>query len=125
MHKIHQQVDSQILSNMIVEGMQETKAEDITILDLRAIENAVCDFFVICSANSSTQVEGISNSVVRTTRKELKEKPWHVEGKSNAEWVLVDYVNVVAHIFYKEIRDFYKLEDLWADAKRKDIKNIE
>lgn len=123
MHKIHQQIDSKILCDMVVEGMQEVKAEDITILDLRDIKNAVCDFFVICSGNSSTQVDGIADSVVRLTRKELKERPWHVEGRRNSEWVLVDYVNVVAHIFYKDIRNFYNLEDLWADAKRTDIKN--
>lgn len=116
--------DSEILCNSIVEGMQENKANDIVVLDLRDIENAVCDFFVICSGDSSTQVDGISSSVVRHTRKELKEKPINVEGKSNKEWVLLDYVSVVAHIFYRETREFYDLEDLWADAKRTDVPNL-
>jgi ribosome-associated protein len=105
--------------------MQENKAKDIVVLDLREIHNAVCDFFVICSGDSSTQVDGISSSVVRYTRKQLKEKPYSIEGKTNREWVLMDYVSVVAHIFYRETREFYELEDLWADAVRVDIPNID
>ncbi len=124
MSKELQDNDSQVLCDTIVEGMQENKAKDIVVLDLREIENAVCDFFVICSGDSSTQVDGISSSVVRHTRKELSEKPWAVEGKGNREWVLMDYVSVVAHVFYKETRSFYDLEDLWADAKRTDIPNL-
>jgi len=116
--------DSQVLCDTIVEGMQENKANDIVVLDLREIGNAVCDFFVICSGDSSTQVDGISASVVRHTRKELSEKPWTIEGKSNSEWVLMDYVSVVAHVFYKDTRSFYDLEDLWADAKRTNIPNL-
>ena len=124
MEKELREDDSQVLCDAIVEGMQENKAKDIVVLDLRKIHNAVCDYFVICSGDSSTQVDGISSSVVRHTRKELSEKPYSVEGKSNREWVLLDYVSVVAHVFYKETRDFYDLEDLWADAKRKDIPNL-
>lgn len=116
--------DSSELCDTIVEGMQENKANDIVVLDLRTIENAVCDFFVICSGESSTQVDGISSSVVRYTRKKLHEKPFSVEGKTNKEWVLLDYVTVVAHVFYKSTREFYDLEDLWADAKRTDIPNL-
>lgn len=121
MIKIHKDINSQLLCDTIVEGMQENKAKKITVLDLRHVKGAVTDFFVICSGESSTQVEGIAESVRRFTSKALKEKPWHVEGKGNAEWVLLDYVNVVAHIFYREIRDYYDLEDLWADAKRTDV----
>jgi ribosome-associated protein len=116
--------DSEVLCDAIVEGMQENKANDIVVLDLREIDNAVCDFFIICSGDSSTQVDGISSSVVRHTRKELSEKPWSVQGKNNSEWVLLDYVSVVAHVFYKETREFYDLEDLWADAKRTDVPNL-
>ena len=124
MYKVKKDVSSKKLCDAIVEGMQENKAKDITVLDLRDIPNSVCDFFVICSGESSVQVEGISSSVTRHTRKALKEKPWHIEGKTNAEWVLLDYVSVVAHIFYKDARPFYDLEDLWADAKRTDIPNL-
>jgi len=116
--------DSQLLCDTIVEGMQENKAKDIVVLDLREIESAVCDFFVICTGDSSTQVDGISNSVVRFTRKALSEKPWAIEGQKNSEWILMDYVSVVAHVFYHETRSFYDLEELWSDAKRTDIPNL-
>ncbi len=116
--------DSQLLCDTIVEGMQENKALDIVVLDLRKIESAVCDFFVICTGESSTQVDGISTSLVRYTRESIKERPWRIEGQNNSEWVLIDYVSVVAHVFYKETRTFYDLEDLWADAIRTDIPNI-
>lgn len=115
---------SEQLCKIIVEGMQENKAKDIVVLDLRSLSSAVCDFFVICSGESSTQVDGIANTVARYTRKELKEKPWHIEGKSNSEWILLDYINVVGHIFYKDARSFYEIEELWADAIRTDIPNV-
>lgn len=125
MYKLVNNIDSQVLCNSIVEGMQENKARDIVVLDLREVTNAVTDFFVICSGESTTQVDGINSSVMRHTRKELQERPWHQEGKENSEWILLDYVNVVAHIFYKDSRHFYDLEDLWADAKRTDIPNLD
>lgn len=124
MYRLKQEVDSQVLCDSIVEGMQENKAKDIVVLDLREIKNSVCDFFIICSGESTTQVDGISSTVVRNTRTSLKEKPWHIEGKSNSEWILLDYVSVVAHIFYKDTRSYYDLEDLWADAKRTDVPNL-
>ena len=116
--------NSQLLCDTIVEGMQENKAQDIVILDLRDISSAVADFFVICSGESSTQVDGITSSVVRHTRKEIQDRPWHTEGKGSSEWVLIDYVTVVAHVFYKTAREFYDLEYLWADAKRINIPNL-
>lgn len=125
MYKISNKIDSELLCKTIVEGMQENKAKDIVVLDLRDIEASVTDFFVICSGESSTQVEGINSSVLRYTRKQLQERPWQQEGKANAEWILLDYVDVVAHIFYKDARTFYDLESLWADAKRTDIPNID
>ena len=116
--------ESQILCDTIVEGMQENKAHDIVVLDLREIESAVCDFFVICAGESSTQVDGIGSSITRYTRETISEKPWRIVGQKNSEWVLIDYVSVVAHVFYKETRDFYNLEELWADAVRTDIPNL-
>jgi ribosome-associated protein len=115
---------SELLYKAIVEGMQENKAQDIAVLDLRKLSSAVCDYFVICSGESSTQVDGIANSVARFTRQELKEKPWHIEGKTNSEWILLDYIDVVCHIFYKDARKFYELEELWSDAERTNIPNI-
>jgi ribosome-associated protein len=125
MLKIIKSIDSKVLCDVIVEGMQENKAKDIVVLDLREVKNSVTDFFVICSGESNTQVDGINNSVNRHTRKVLKERPWRQEGKQNSEWILLDYVDVVAHIFYKDVRSFYDLEDLWADAVRTDIPNLD
>jgi ribosome-associated protein len=101
----------------IIKGIEEVKGQDIEILDLRDIENTVCDYFIICNGNSNTQVNAIVNSVQKTVSKAIQEKPWHVEGSNNAEWVLLDYVHVVVHVFQKQIREFYNIEGLWGDAK--------
>ena len=112
---------SEILCGAIVEGMLENKANEIVVLDLRELDGAITEFFVICSGDSDTHVDGISNSICRHVRKNLKEKPWNIEGKTNSDWVLLDYVNVVGHIFYKEKRAFYDIEELWSDATRTNI----
>tara|TARA_B100001287_G_scaffold134945_1_gene113586 strand:+ start:2725 stop:3096 length:372 start_codon:yes stop_codon:yes gene_type:complete len=112
---------SERLCNAIVEGMQENKAKEIVVLDLRELDGAITEFFVICSGDSDTHVDGISNSINRYVLKSLKERPWHIEGKTNSHWVLLDYVNVVGHIFYKEKRSFYDIEELWSDATRINI----
>ena len=112
---------SEKLCDAIVEGMQENKANQIVVLDLRELDGAITEFFVICSGDSDTHVDGISNSIDKYVRKNLKEKPWHVEGKTNSDWVLLDYVNVVGHVFYKEKRSFYDIEELWSDATRTNI----
>jgi ribosome-associated protein len=123
--KIKQEISySEQLSQCIVEGMKENKAKDITVLDLRETGSSVCDFFVLCSGDSTTHVDGITNALKRYTRKTMKEKPWKAEGERNSEWVLLDYVDVVAHVFYKDARSFYELEELWSDAKRQDIPNL-
>lgn len=116
--------DSRLLCDTIVEGMQENKAKDIVVLDLREIPSAVSDYFVICTGDSTTHVDGIASSVIRETRTNIKQRPWHTEGLKTKEWILVDYVSVVAHIFLRDTREFYDLEDLWADAKRTDIPNL-
>jgi len=108
--------DSEKLSKAIVKGMQEKKALDIVVMDLREVKNAVADFFVVCSGNSDKQLEAISDSVDEVVFKALKEKPWHVEGKNNKEWMILDYISVVTHIFRKDRRAFYELERLWGDA---------
>ena len=105
------------LIRQIIKGIEEVKGQDIEILDLRDIENTVCDYFIICNGNSNTQVNAIVNSVQKTVSKTIQEKPWHVEGSNNAEWVLLDYVHVVVHVFQKQIREFYNIEGLWGDAK--------
>ena len=102
---------------LIIKGIEDVKGNDINILDLREIENMVCDYFVICNGNSNTQVNDIVGSVQKVVSKELKEKPWHVEGEQNGEWVLMDYVSIVVHVFQKHIREYYNIESLWGDAK--------
>ncbi|WP_299668067.1 ribosome silencing factor [uncultured Polaribacter sp.] len=116
------QVSTDDLIAFIIQGIEDVKGEDIQLLDLRDIENTVCDYFIICSGNSNTQVNAISGSVQKLVSKEIKDKPWHIEGSGNAEWILMDYVNVVVHIFQKQIRDFYDIESLWGDAKITQIK---
>ena len=102
---------------VILSGIEDVKGKDINILDLREIENTVCDYFIICEGTSNTQVNAIVNSIQKKVSKELKDKPWHVEGADNAEWILIDYVNVVVHVFQKPIREYYDIESLWGDAK--------
>ncbi|MBT0609074.1 ribosome silencing factor [Aequorivita echinoideorum] len=111
------EVGTDQLITQIIRGIEEVKGKDIEILDLREIENTVCDYFIICNGTSNTQVNAIVNSVQKSVSKTLKEKPWHVEGSDNAEWILMDYVHVVVHIFQKHIREFYDIEGLWGDAK--------
>jgi len=105
------------LITYILKGIEDVKGQDIEVLDLRGIENTVCDYFIICNGSSNTQVNAILNSIQKVVSKSINEKPWHVEGSNNAEWVLLDYVHVVVHIFQKHIREFYDIEGLWGDAK--------
>ncbi|MDC3336981.1 ribosome silencing factor [Flavobacteriales bacterium] len=121
-NKIKTLSPSKILAETIVKGMQELKGIEIKVLDLSNISGAVCQFFVICHGESDTQVMAIARAIEKETLKQIKEKPWHTEGEGNAQWILMDYVDVVAHVFYKEAREFYNLEGLWADAP---IENIE
>jgi ribosome-associated protein len=110
-----------ILLDEIVHGIENVKGEDIQVLDLREIDNTPCDYFVICSGNSNTQVSAIVGSVQKNVSKLLKEKPFHTEGSDVAEWVLIDYVNIVVHVFQKQIREYYNIEELWGDAKTTQI----
>lgn len=109
--------NTDLLITEIIKGIEDVKGENTIILDLREIENTVCDYFIICDGNSNTQVSAISGSIQKNVGKKIKEKAWHVEGENNAEWILIDYVNVVVHVFQKHSRDFYNLEGLWGDAK--------
>lgn len=110
-------IEKKLLIEKIIEAIQDTKGEDIKLLDLTKIENSAADYFIICSANSNTQVNAIAGNIEKKVRNELKNSPWHVEGTENAMWILVDYISVVVHIFQKHIREFYDLEDLWSDAQ--------
>ncbi|MGC4128959.1 MAG: ribosome silencing factor [Bergeyella sp.] len=116
-------IQKQLLTDKIVEAIQDTKGEDIMIFDLSNIENSVAETFIICSANSNTQVSAIAGNIEKKVRNELKDRPWHVEGTENAMWVLMDYVSVVVHVFQKQIREYYEIEELWGDAKITRIEN--
>jgi len=107
---------------VILDGIEDVKGQNTNILDLRELENTVCDYFIICEGTSNTQVNAIVNSIQKKVSKEIKDKPWHIEGSNNAEWVLMDYVNVVVHVFQKHIREYYDIESLWGDAKTTEIK---
>ena len=121
MAKKRKGANSETLSDVIVKGMQEKKATDIIVMDLRKIKNAVADFFVICSGNSDKQLDAISDSIDAEVFKKFQENPWHTEGKNNKEWMLLDYIDVVAHVFRKDRREFYALERLWGDAEITEI----
>tara|TARA_Y100000589_G_C27073341_1_gene596376 strand:+ start:144 stop:515 length:372 start_codon:yes stop_codon:yes gene_type:complete len=110
---------SDILANVVIGGMLNNKSENIVSLDLKKIESAVCDYFIICHGNSNTHITAIANNIIKETSKELNDKPLSKEGINNGTWILLDYGNVVAHIFQKEIRDYYNLEELWGDAQIK------
>lgn len=109
--------ESTRISEMAIQGVQEKKGNDIVRLDLRNIHSSVADYFVICHANSATQVKAIALSVEEEIYKAFKMEPWRKEGLQHGEWVLLDYVDVVVHIFKTEKREFYGIEELWGDAE--------
>ncbi len=111
------------LIHKIIEGIEEVKGQHTTIIDMRGIENAVAQYFIIADGTSNTQVNAIADSIKKTVSKALQQKPWHVEGEDNSEWILMDYVDVVAHVMQKPIREYYNLEELWGDAKIMQLKN--
>jgi len=115
--KVKEQADIKDLLDKIIEGILLKKGQEIVNLDFADLENAVCSNFIICQGNSNIQVEAITQSIKKLVKEELNENPLHIEGLENAYWILMDYGDVLVHIFQKKFRDFYKLEELWADAK--------
>lgn len=113
--------NSKKLVEAVTLGMIDKKANNIVTINFAETKNAITDYFVICDASNPKQAEAIADSVERFTRKELKEKPIHTEGKENSEWIILDYFNVVVHIFQNDFRASYKLEELWADSEIKTI----
>ena len=108
---------STYLSEIAVHGIQEKKGHDIVRLDLRELNSSVSDYFIVCNADSSTQVKAIADSVEDEIYKTTQTNPWRKEGLENAEWIILDYFDIVVHIFRTEKRDFYGIEDLWGDAE--------
>jgi len=117
------QSNSEKLVQSIIHGIQDKKGNGIIGLNLLNLNNSVSNYFVICHGNTKVQVEAIAESVEENVRKKLGDKPWHKEGFENAEWILLDYVDVVVHIFQESTRTFYNLEKLWADAEIKEYGN--
>lgn len=109
--------ESTSISELVVHGIQEKKGNDIVRLDLRNIHSSVADYFVVCHAESTTQVKAIAQSVEEEVYKALKQEPWRKEGLQHADWIIIDYVDVVVHIFKTDKRQFYGIEDLWGDAE--------
>ncbi|SDM76752.1 ribosome silencing factor [Pedobacter antarcticus] len=108
---------STYLSEIAVHGIQEKKGHDIVRLDLRELNSSVSDYFIICNADSATQVRAIADSVEKEIYKSTEAEPWKKEGMDHADWIILDYFDVVIHIFKTEKRDFYGIEDLWGDAQ--------
>jgi len=106
-----------ILLKNIVNAIQDVKGKKILSLDLRKIDSAICKYFVICTGSSNTHVSAIEGSIKKSIAKDTGEKPWHVEGNNIGEWILMDYSDIVVHIFQKRIREFYNIEDFWGDAR--------
>jgi len=115
--------ESTYISELAIHGMQEKKGNDLVRLDLRNINSSVADYFVICHADSTTQVKAIANSVEEEIYKVMQQDPWRKEGLEHGEWILLDYIDVVIHIFRTDKREFYGVEDLWGDAEIKSYKS--
>ncbi|MGQ9845976.1 MAG: ribosome silencing factor [Bacteroidales bacterium] len=115
---------AQELLNTILEAVDEKKAQNVVVLDLTPIETRVCDYFVICNADTTTQIESIVQNIQVKTKKELNEAPYSVEGEQNAYWVIIDYVNIVVHVMQTQAREYYELEKLWADALVVKLNNV-
>lgn len=115
------EIVDELLLAPVLNGIQKVKGKDIVVLDLTDIPQAVSKYFVICTGDSPVQVESITESVDVEVEKSTGESPWHKEGLQNRQWVILDYFDVVVHVFHKDWRDFYNLEALWGDAKRQEI----
>jgi len=113
---------AKLLLDTIIQGIFEKKGKEIINIDLTRLNYSICDNFVICHGDSRTQVNAIADSIEEKVKNVLNIRAGHVEGKENAQWVLIDFINIVVHIFQEKYRDYYKLEELWGDA---DITKIE
>jgi ribosome-associated protein len=117
MRKKKTEITDESLLDVIIEAIQEKKGEQIVKVDLRELKNTLCDYFIICKGESNTKVNALAENVERQASIKLKTHPHHIEGRENSQWILLDYFNVIVHVFQGESREFYKLEDLWRDGK--------
>lgn len=117
--------EAKILVNDVVAACQEKKAKNIVIVDMTDLPGAICQYFVICEGNSPTQVSAISDEITISIKKKTKERPITIDGMNEARWVGIDYGTVIVHVFIPELREFYNIEHLWADAKLESIPDID
>lgn len=111
------------LHQSIIKGIKKTKAENIKSLNLSEVENSICNYFIICQAPSGNMAQSVVDSVEKQAKLDAEEKPIRIVGYTNAQWILLDYGNIIVHVFKDEFRDMYNLEDLWSDAKSETIEN--
>ena len=116
--RVRHQTNTEEIVAAVIEAMEAVKGKEIATLDMREITTAVTDYFVICHAPSKTQVDAIADKVEEVVFEKTHSKPYHIEGRDNSEWILIDFVDVVVHVFQESKREFYKLEELWADSER-------
>tara|TARA_B100000902_G_scaffold297582_1_gene284697 strand:- start:150 stop:515 length:366 start_codon:yes stop_codon:yes gene_type:complete len=109
-------ISNELITN-IINSIEEVKGEEVILIDMKKIDNSPCDYFIICDGSSNTQVNAIVSKIKKNVSKLLSEKPLNIEGLENCKWVLIDYINIVVHVFQKEIRNYYNIESLWGDAK--------
>lgn len=121
---LDQQASPLDLNDLIVDAIQDIKGKNIVKIDLTDIAESPADYFIICEADSTTQVNGISDNVLRRAKDELAWRPSHKEGMDNGRWVLLDYFDTIVHVFYHETRHYYQLEDLWSDGKVTEYQNL-
>lgn len=124
-HKSLRMNETELLLQSIIEGIQEKKGKNIVVADLKGIDGAICQYFVICQGNSPTQVDAITESVYDMVYEKTKDRPTTVNGLRNAQWVGMDYGSILVHIFLPELRNFYNLEHLWADSKLTQVPNLD
>ncbi len=122
MNKTKNERDTEKVLDAIIEGIERKKGHDIIKIDLTKINHSECSYFIVCHGNSTTQVDAIAHSVEDTVDELIGEKAWHKDGYKNSLWVLLDYADIMVHIFQHETRDFYNIENLWADASIEEVK---
>jgi len=115
--------DTEELKKAIITAIEDKKGENIVVIEIGKIENAITDYFIICNANSNTQVNAISDGIERDVKTKVHQRPWHTEGRENSQWIVLDYISVIVHVFQTPYRHFYQLEELWADAPMQKIES--
>ena len=122
--RIRKRLSTEALNDLIIDSIQDIKGKNIIKLDLRQLDDAPTDFFIICEGTSTTQVKSIADNIYKRLKEEADNLPLHFEGQQSAHWICLDYFDIVVHVFYPETRAFYQLEDLWSDAMFTEFGNL-